>query len=381
MREIVMLGTSPRTQRSASSVQLPADYTTQASTVPVFHYRAKDFIVDLRKPIEPSSSEGQPERANLKELLHSRWQEAKNRNAFNYGLNCMYKLLEGQYNLSMQLNVERGELRRKPMRFKHIREPFNPLRWNFTKLHENEMMLYLRCEDRPITSDPLDRHVIAVNASPLERDHSLIIPSINKCLPQVIDYFEYNLTRCVEFLTAQNQAHNVFITRAQPIRTSGPVQEEDRARERPQYVTAYVFPRVNASGAKPPTNFNPAANELAGCLTSYTIRFFESASEQSCVRIIEEEAQLESQAFQKLALDFSDLLSNRPLGSSHCSHNSALEDLTSPEIDELRDSFQTFTPHSPNVGSARRSRSGSSEKEAISRSKFTFAQDTGMQLL
>ncbi|KAK6042134.1 hypothetical protein COOONC_20361, partial [Cooperia oncophora] len=130
-----------------------------------------------------------------------------------------------------------------------------------------------------------------------------------------LDFFS-NLTRCVEFLTEQNQAHNVFITRAQPIRTSGPVQEEDRARVRPQYVTAYVFPRVNASGAKPPTNFNPAANELAGCLTSYTIRFFESASEQSCVRIIEEEAQLESEVFQKLALDFSDLLSNRPLGSS-----------------------------------------------------------------
>ncbi|VDO18822.1 unnamed protein product [Heligmosomoides polygyrus] len=309
------------------------------------------------------------------------------------------------------MNVERGELRRKPMRFKHIREPFNALRWNFTKLHDKEIMLYLRCEDRPITNDQLDRHVIAVNASPLERDHSLIIPSINKCLPQVLtptairiatdimllvadesfnilfnsllgqasvnhlhmhclywpyesdlinrrfeplndltdvyiieppnwlcsafafqltsmhdyDSFRSNLSRCVQFLTEQNQAHNVFITRAQPIRTSGPVQEEDRSRTRPQYVTAYVFPRVNASGAKPPTNFNPAANELAGCLTSYTIRFFESASEQSAVRIIEEEALLESSVFQKLALDFSDILSNRPPGTSHCSQNHLLE--------------------------------------------------------
>ncbi|RCN39430.1 hypothetical protein ANCCAN_14636 [Ancylostoma caninum] len=78
-----------------------------------------------------------------------------------------------------------------------------------------------------------------------------------------------NLTTCVEFLTQQNQAHNVFITRAQPIRTTGPEREEDRAGRRPQYVTAYVFPRVNAAGAKPPTSFNPAACELAGCLTSY----------------------------------------------------------------------------------------------------------------
>ncbi|RCN37079.1 hypothetical protein ANCCAN_17009 [Ancylostoma caninum] len=56
-----------------------------------------------------------------------------------------------------------------------------------------------------------------------------------------------NLTTCVEFLTQQNQAHNVFITRAQPIRTTGPEREEDRAGRRPQYVTAYVFPRVNAA--------------------------------------------------------------------------------------------------------------------------------------
>ncbi|CAJ0588823.1 unnamed protein product [Cylicocyclus nassatus] len=439
MRHIVMLGTSPRTQRSASSVQLPPDFSSAASTVPIYHYNTSDFIIDLRENAqqEPSSSVEQSARSSLKDLLHTRWEEAKSKNAFNYGLNCMYKLLDGHYNLSMQLNVERGELRRKPMRFKNIREPFNHLRWNFTKLHENEILLYLRCEDRPITNDALDRHVIAVNASPLERDHSLIIPTINKCLPQVLtstairiatdmmllvaddsynilfnsllgqasvnhlhlhylrwpyesdliyrrfevlkdspnvytiepphwicsafafqltsmaeyDSFLRNFTRCVEFLTAQNQAHNVFITRAQPIRTSGPERQEDREGKRPQLVTAYVFPRVNASGAKPPTNFNPAACELAGCLTSYTIRFFESVSEQSAVRIIEEEAQLPSDVFHKLALDFSDILNNRPIGTSHCTHNNHLEDLTSPEIDELRDSFQMFTPHSPNVGS------------------------------
>lgn len=85
------------------------------------------------------------------------------------------------------------------MRFKHIKEPFNHLRWNFTKLNEQEVplkslflcklslqiMFYLKCEDDPISTDPLDRHLVAVNASPLERDHSLIIPAVNKCLPQV----------------------------------------------------------------------------------------------------------------------------------------------------------------------------------------------------
>lgn len=72
-------------------------------------------------------------------LLHERWENAKQYNAFNYSLNCMYRCMEGKYDLSMQLNIERGELRRKPMHFKNIKEPFNHLRFNFTKLHDKEV--------------------------------------------------------------------------------------------------------------------------------------------------------------------------------------------------------------------------------------------------
>ncbi|PAV63359.1 hypothetical protein WR25_24553 [Diploscapter pachys] len=322
------------------------------------------------------------------------------------------------------------------MRFRNIKEPFNSIRFNFTKLHDNEVMMYLKCEDNPITTDPLDRHLIAVNASPLERDHCLIIPAVNKCHPQVLnpvairlavdimllvtdsdfhilfnsllgqasvnhlhlhalywpydsdlinrcfehladvpdvyviqppmwltsafafqltkmeDYekFKSNIFKCVNFLTDQNQAHNLFFTRAQPIRTDGPDRVEDRRRQLPLYVTCYVFPRQNIVGAKPPSNFNPAANELAGCLTSYTYRFFESAAEQAVVRIIEEEALLPTNVFQNLCCDLSDLYSNRPLGTSRESKTSLLDGLSSPEIDELRDTFESFNqPRSPSV--------------------------------
>jgi hypothetical protein len=192
--------------------------------------------------------------------------------------------------------------------------------------------MYLRCTDRPITSDPLDRHVLAVNASPLERGHSLVIPAMNKNLPQVlnessvrlgtdvmllindenfhilfnsllghasvnhlhvhalfwpydsdlinrrfervhsdlcvirppdwlvpafafqldnpeqIDNFNRLITGCTEYLTSRNVAHNVFFTRAQPIRTDGPTCMEDRARARPLFVTCYVFPRRSIAG-------------------------------------------------------------------------------------------------------------------------------------
>ncbi|KAF1751290.1 hypothetical protein GCK72_017844 [Caenorhabditis remanei] len=442
MRKIVMLGANARTQRSVSSIQLPSEYSPSASSAPYFNYSPSDFILDLRshQKEEESYQNGNShnddeEKKQLKHLLHERWENAKQYNAFNYSLNCMYKCLDGKYDLSMQLNIERGDLRRKPMHFKNIKEPFNHLRFNFTKLHDNEILFYLKCDSDPISNDPLDRHLVAVNASPLERDHSLIVPSVNKCNPQVLtlqavriavdlmllvdddmfhilfnsllgqasvnhlhlhamywpydsdlinrkceplhdvpgvfvirppcwicpaivfqldcienyEQFKMNIYKCVEHLTETNQAHNLFLARAQPIRTTGAEKEEDRRGERPQLVTCYVFPRMNMIGAKPPSNFNPAANELAGNLTSYTIRFFESANEQSVIRIIEEEASLDDDSFQSLCFDLADVLIGRTVGTSRPHDLDFLEGLTSPEIDELRDSFQSFMPRSPSI--------------------------------
>lgn len=39
-------------------------------------------------------------------LLMERWNESKQHKAMNYDLNCMYKLLPGDYNLSIQVGAE-----------------------------------------------------------------------------------------------------------------------------------------------------------------------------------------------------------------------------------------------------------------------------------
>uniref|UniRef100_A0A915AR03 GDP-D-glucose phosphorylase 1 n=1 Tax=Parascaris univalens TaxID=6257 RepID=A0A915AR03_PARUN len=427
MRKIVMLGSTPRTQRSLSSIQLPVGLECTSSS-PVFYYSTTDFIYDLHA--SRSNSDGNDSRQKLKELLMSRWEAAKKDKVFNYDLNCMYKLLPGDFNFSVQLNVERGQLRRKPMRFHAVREPFSILRWNFNKLNQNEVMMYLRCKDRPISSDPLDRHVIAVNSSPLERGHSLVIPAINRCLPQILtetavriatdimlliddesfhilfnsllgqasvnhlhlhalfwpydsdlinrkcehviddmyvirrpnwfisaiifqltshnhfDKFMRNIWKCAEYLSSKEVAHNIFFSRAQPLRTTGEEWSEDRKHELPLLVTAYIFPRVSITGAKPALNFNPAAIELAGCLPAYTYRFFETITEEVALRIIDEEATLPDSLFNQLCTNLEDVLSGKtPPKPKH--ENSGDSDLTSPELDELRDSFQTFELHSP----------------------------------
>ncbi|VDD92760.1 unnamed protein product [Enterobius vermicularis] len=408
------------------SFQLPIGI--EAKSTPVFNYDTSDFIYDLRAVRGEDVVDGKRQRGKLKDLLMARWEAAKAMKAFKYDLNCMYKFLPGDFNLSIQLNVERGELRRKPQRFHAVCEPFHEKKWNFTKLEQNEIMMYLRCRDKPCSSDPLDQHVLAINNSPLERGHSLVIPSINRRQPQVMtetgvrmatdmmllvdddtfhilfnsllaqasvnhlhlhalfwpydsdlinrkceevaedmyiikrpdwfihtivfqltspemfDDFVRKITQTLDYLSEAQIAHNVVFSRAQPLRTSGDVWSEDTEQKLPQYVTAYIMPRNSVVGAKPAANFNPAALELCGCLTAYTFRFFETATEESALRVIDEEATLPDVQFEKICKKIIDVLQGK--GFRRLSLQPDTDEDPSL-MEELRDTFQTFALHSP----------------------------------
>lgn len=58
-----------------------------------------------------------------------------------------------------------------------------------------------------------------------------------------------NIARCVDYLSNHEVAHNIFFSRAQPLRTSGAIQSEDKTNVLPQLVTAYIFPRVAVVGS------------------------------------------------------------------------------------------------------------------------------------
>uniref|UniRef100_A0A0N5AJ90 GDP-D-glucose phosphorylase 1 n=1 Tax=Syphacia muris TaxID=451379 RepID=A0A0N5AJ90_9BILA len=429
----------------------------QAKT-PVFTYETSDFIYDLRGYSPDDVNVGKcHQMGKLKDLIMARWEAARAQNAIKYNLNCMYKLLPGDFNLSMQLNVERGELRRKPQRFHRVRESFHDKRWNFTKLEEKEILLYLRCRDRPCSSDPLDQHVLAVNNSPLERGHSLIIPSLISCQPQVMteasvrlatdvmllidddtfhvlfnsllaqasvnhlhlhalfwpydsdlinrkceelsdgmfvirrpnwfvhtivfqltsaemfDTFVRKVTKTLDYLSEAQIAHNVIFSRAQPLRTTGDVWCEDSEHSLPQLVTAYIIPRNSVVGAKPATNFNPAALELCGCLTAYTFRFFESATEESALRIIDEEATLPDVQFEGICAKVIDVLQGRGFRRMSIQQDTDEDVSFEPSLmDELRDSFQTFALHSPRRLFKNESRGTSSSKSPVSAFQFSF---------
>lgn len=67
-----------------------------------------------------------------------------------------------------------------------------------------------------------------------------------KALPVIFNF--RNITRCADYLSTHEVAHNIFFSRAQPLRTSGAIQSEDKTNVLPQLVTAYIFPRVAVVG-------------------------------------------------------------------------------------------------------------------------------------
>uniref|UniRef100_A0A1I7VAC9 GDP-D-glucose phosphorylase 1 n=1 Tax=Loa loa TaxID=7209 RepID=A0A1I7VAC9_LOALO len=330
-----------------------------------------------------------------------------------------------------------------------------------------KILFYLQRKDYLLSNDTLDYHVVAVNAAPLSRGHSLLLPCMNRRTPQVLSevavrlatdtmllvkdnffhvlfnsllalasinhlhlhlltwpydsdlinrrcehlfdnvyvikrpiWFAYafvfqltgpeqyekfvtSIARCANYLSTHEVAHNIFFSRAQPLRTSGAIRSEDKTNVLPQLVTAYIFPRIAVVGAKPSKNFSPASLELSGCLTAYSkqgievkhfmlgthsdcfkhfaaYQFFETVTEEAALRIIDEHATLSDARFNQICSELIEVLSGKML----VEHNTVdkTEPLSSPELDELHDSFQTFEMQS-------------SRRPSVNYQRFTFEED------
>ncbi|XP_033339356.2 GDP-D-glucose phosphorylase 1 isoform X2 [Megalopta genalis] len=134
---------------------------------------------------------------NFDFILKKKWKEAETKGIFRYILNIKNsKLLSGKYAFLAQLNVDRGHNRRSPEHISSMIQSFDKKRFNFTQISPEEVIIHL---------DGNEEDIIAINISPLEYCHSLLLPERCKCLPQVIT--KYSLYKALHIFRLSHDSY------------------------------------------------------------------------------------------------------------------------------------------------------------------------------
>ncbi|KAK6149351.1 hypothetical protein DH2020_016876 [Rehmannia glutinosa] len=131
---------------------------------------------------------------NLSALLR----ELDNLSAFNE----KQGVIPGKYGFIAQLNEGR-HLKKRPTEFRvdKVLQPFDENKFNFTKVGQDEVLFQFEPSENNdaqfFPNAPIDidnsPSVVAINVSPIEYGHVLLIPRILECLPQRIDRESFSL--------------------------------------------------------------------------------------------------------------------------------------------------------------------------------------------
>ncbi|XP_045504652.1 GDP-D-glucose phosphorylase 1 isoform X2 [Colias croceus] len=97
---------------------------------------------------------------------------------FRYKVDNLKQKIEGPY--VFQFNPYRNAKRRPPEQIDDVCQAFDKNKFNFCKVSPEEVIFQFWRENKN------DVHTILVNVSPINKYHSLLCPSVNKMLPQMI---------------------------------------------------------------------------------------------------------------------------------------------------------------------------------------------------
>lgn len=152
----------------------------------------------------------------LDSLLLAQWEERSTRGLFRYDVTaCETKVLPGEFGFIAQLNEGR-HLKKRPTEFRvdQVLQAFDPKKFNFTKVGQEEILFCFEesqngsrgyCESLIVGGSP---NVIAINVSPIEYGHVLLVPKVNDCKPQQIDEASLQLALHLS-VEAQNPSFRV----------------------------------------------------------------------------------------------------------------------------------------------------------------------------
>jgi GDP-D-glucose phosphorylase len=94
------------------------------------------------------------------------------------------RVLEGKLGYLVQSQINRATLRRPPQNMLFIKQEFDNEKFNFNKIDESkELLCQLVNSDR--LSRQVDRDILIINVSPIDRGHCLLVPQVGAGLPQV----------------------------------------------------------------------------------------------------------------------------------------------------------------------------------------------------
>lgn len=173
------------------------------SKLPLYAFKEDNSNL-IGKSVEKSSEE-QPHICFLHNLLLGQWEDRMSRGLFRYDVTaCDTKIIPGGYGFIAQLNKGRHQKKRlTEFRVDKVLQDFDETKFNFTKVGQEEVLFrFEKSSDHnrhffpsapPITADSNSSSVVAINVSPIEYGHVLLIPQVLNCLPQRIDHGSFLL--------------------------------------------------------------------------------------------------------------------------------------------------------------------------------------------
>ncbi|KAF2314154.1 hypothetical protein GH714_023776 [Hevea brasiliensis] len=241
----------------------------------------------------------EPPVAFLDSLLLGEWEDRMQRGLFRYDVTaCETKVIPGQYGFIAQLNEGR-HLKKRPTEFRvdKVLQPFDGNKFNFTKVGQEEVLFQFESSEDgdvhffPSASIDVDNStsVVAINVSPIEYGHVLLIPRILECLPQRIDRESFLLA----LYMAAEAANPYFRLGYNSLGAFATIN----------HLHFQCYAEKQALGEVSPelldTQVNPAVWEISGHMVLKRKKDYEEASEENAWKLLAE-VSLSEASFQEV---------------------------------------------------------------------------------
>ncbi|XP_068622922.1 GDP-D-glucose phosphorylase 1 [Battus philenor] len=139
-------------------------------------YILSDFLKSGDESVQP----------DFLQFVKATWDNIhKDSNVFRYKIKNLRERIVDKYLL--QLNPDRSSNRRLPEQIENVCQPFDKDKFNFTKISNDEIIFaFANNNNEMLLISETCEHFLIVNVSPISQYHSLLCPSMHKCLPQVV---------------------------------------------------------------------------------------------------------------------------------------------------------------------------------------------------